>query len=84
MNGTCRVVIAREEITTRCALCLQTGHRRAERLARSEESSESRNDDIQVSVGIAMTRKESPLSAEAGIRQALLDWESRAHIAVDA
>jgi hypothetical protein len=31
-----------------------------------------------------MTRKESPLSAEAGIRQALLDWESRAHIAVDA
>jgi hypothetical protein len=29
------------------------------------------------------TRTESPLSAEAGIRQALLDWESRAHIAAD-
>ena len=30
------------------------------------------------------TRTESPVSAEAGIRQALLDWESRAHIAADA
>ncbi len=28
-------------------------------------------------------RADSPLSADAGIRQALLDWESRAHIAAD-
>jgi len=30
------------------------------------------------------TRAESPPSAEAGIRQALLDWESSAHTAADA
>jgi hypothetical protein len=30
------------------------------------------------------TRKDSSVTAEAGIRQALLDWEGRAHIAADA
>jgi hypothetical protein len=53
MNGTRRVVVAREEITTRCALCRHDIVARSDS-AQLEESSEFRNDDNQVSVGIAV------------------------------